>query len=71
MVYNQATNTKHKRVLCIGDNLNTDIKGANIQNYSSLFISDGIHKNEINGNLENLLKKYKVNTNFIQSKLKW
>ena len=71
IVYNQAANTKDKIVLCIGDNLNTDIKGANIQSYSSLFISGGIHKNEINGNLENLLKKYEVNTNFIQSKLKW
>ena len=71
LVYNQSVNTKNKKILCIGDNLNTDIKGANLQKYSSLFISGGIHKNEINGNLEKLLKRYNVNANFIQSKLKW
>jgi len=71
LVYNLSMNTKNKKILCIGDNLNTDIKGANIQNYSSLFISSGIHKNENKGNLENLLNKYDVNVNFIQSKLKW
>ena len=71
LVYNQSTNTKNKKILCIGDNLNTDIKGANIQNYSSLFISGGIHKNEISGDVQSLLKKYNVTTNFIQSKLKW
>ena len=27
--------------------LNTDIKGANLLNYDSLIISNGIHKNEI------------------------
>ena len=71
LVYNQATNTKNKKILCIGDNLNTDIKGANIQKYSSLFISGGIHKHEIKGNLEEILKRYNVSTNFVQSKLKW
>ena len=70
-VYQQSTNTKNKKILCIGDNLNTDIKGANIQNYSSLFISGGIHKNEIKENLEKLLKNYNVNTNFTQTNLKW
>ena len=38
--------TKNKNILCIGDNLNTDIKGANIQNFKSLFIMSGIHNNE-------------------------
>ena len=38
-VYNLSTNLNNKRVLCIGDNLNTDIKGANIQNFNSLFKS--------------------------------
>ena len=71
LVYNQSTNTRNKKVLCIGDNLNTDIKGANIQNYNSLFISGGIHKNEIRDNMESLLKKYNVITNFTQFKLKW
>jgi len=34
-VYNLSTNIINKKVLCIGDNLNTDIKGANIQNFDS------------------------------------
>ena len=38
-VYNQAIDNKDKKILCIGDNLNTDIKGANLQNFDSLIIS--------------------------------
>ena len=71
LVYNQATKTKNKKILCIGDNLNTDIKGANIQNFNSLIIADGIHKNEIKNNLNNLLASYNVKVDYIQSKLKW
>ena len=47
-VYNQSINNKNKKILSIGDNLNTDIKGANLLNYDSFIISNGIHKNEIN-----------------------
>ena len=35
------------KILSIGDNLNTDIKGANLLNFDSLLISSGIHKDEI------------------------
>ena len=71
LVYTQARTIKNKKILCIGDNLNTDIKGANVQNFNSLFISSGIHKNETNGNLNNLLESYNVKVDYIQSKLKW
>ena len=71
LVYNQAADIKNKKVLCIGDNLNTDIKGANIQNFNSMLISDGIHKIEINNNFNNLFKEYDVNVDYIQSSLKW
>ena len=70
-VYNQSTNNKNKKILSIGDNLNTDIKGANIQNFNSLFISSGIHKNEAKNNLNKLLENYNVKVDYIQSKLKW
>ena len=30
----------------IGDNIKTDIKGANNMNFDSLFITNGIHKKE-------------------------
>ena len=40
-VYNQSIDNKNKKILSIGDNLNTDIKGANLLNYDSLLISNG------------------------------
>jgi len=69
LVYNQAATINNKKVLCIGDNLNTDIKGANIQNFKSLFILNGIHNNE--NNLNKLLSDYKVHADYVQSSLKW
>ena len=71
-VYNQSANINNKKILCIGDNLNTDIKGANLQNFHSLLISNGIHKQEIkNEGIEKVSKKYETIVNFIQSELKW
>ncbi len=71
-VYNLSSDTKNKKVLCIGDNLNTDIKGANIQNYDSLLITSGIHRQEISKiKLNNVIEKYKVKINYFQTELKW
>ena len=71
-VYNQAINNKGKKILSIGDNLNTDIKGANLLNYDSLLISNGIHKDEIKKDgLDIVSKKYEAIVNFIQTELKW
>src|SRR6056300_439025 len=71
-VYNQAINNEGKRVLCIGDNLNTDIKGANLLNYDSLLISNGVHKKEIEKNgLDVVSKNYEAICNFTQSELQW
>jgi HAD superfamily hydrolase (TIGR01459 family) len=71
-VYNQSIDNKNKKVLSIGDNLNTDIKGANLLNYDSLIISNGVHKDEIKKyGIEKVSKKYEVVVNFIQSELKW
>ena len=71
-VYEKACkNLRGKKVICIGDNLNTDIQGANIQNFDSLLISNGIHKNEISNGIKELAKKYNVNVNFTQTELKW
>ena len=62
-----------EKVLAIGDNLRTDIKGANNLNIDSLFIYDGVHRNEIkrDSELPALLKRYNVNANFFQKELKW
>ena len=71
-VYKKAfNNLKGKKVICIGDNLNTDIKGANMQNFDSLLINNGIHKNEISNGIMELTKEYNVNLNYIQTELKW
>ena len=71
-VYNQSINNKNKKILSIGDNLNTDIKGANMINYDSLIISNGIHQNEIKEKgIEVTSKSYEVVCNYIQSELKW
>ena len=52
--------------------MNTDIKGANIQNFDNLLITSGIHKEELNNfNINKLEKKYGVKINYTQSKLKW
>ena len=63
----------NEKVLAIGDNLRTDIKGANNLNKDCLFISNGIHRNEFNSNLElqKLLVKYKVKANYYQKELQW
>ena len=71
-VYSQATDIKNRKVLCIGDNLNTDIRGANFQNFYSLLISNGIHREEIKAeNINNLFNRYDVKVDFLQSNLKW
>ena len=71
-VYNLSTNIINKKVLCIGDNLNTDIKGANIQNFNSLLITNGIHRKEIlDTELMSVLKKYETRVDYIQNNLKW
>ena len=71
-VYNQSINNKNKKILSIGDNLNTDIKGANLLNFDSLIISNGIHKNEIKEKgIEKISKSYEAICNYIQSELKW
>ncbi len=71
-VYNQSFDNLKKKILSIGDNLNTDIKGANFMNYHSLLISNGIHKEEIKvRGIETVSKQYETIVNYIQSDLKW
>ena len=71
-VYNLSIDNKNKKILAIGDNLNTDIRGANLLNYDSLLISNGIHRNEIkNKGIQDVSKEYEAIVNFIQSDLKW
>ena len=71
-IYNLCFNSSEK-VLAIGDNLRTDIKGANNLNIDCVFISEGVHRDEYSdvSELNSLLKKYKVKANFFQKELKW
>jgi HAD superfamily hydrolase (TIGR01459 family) len=71
-IYKMCFDTNEK-VLAIGDNLRTDIKGANNLNIDCIFISEGVHRDEYNdiSELRVLLEKYKVRANFFQKELKW
>ena len=66
---------KNEKVLVIGDNLNTDIKGANKMGFDCLLITGGIHKKEFfNVNeieFKKILNKYDVNINYFQTQLTW
>ena len=71
-VYEISADVNNKKILCIGDNLNTDIKGANIQNFDSLLITGGIHRQEISKlSIENVLKNYEAKIDYFQKELKW
>ena len=71
-IYKMCFSEKEK-VLAIGDNLRTDIKGANNLKIDSIFISNGVHRKEFKNEneLDDLLKKYKVKTNYFQTELNW
>ena len=71
-VYNMCISPNEK-VLAIGDNLRTDIKGANNLKIDCIFISEGVHRKEFRNfsELNNLLEKYDVKANFFQRELKW
>ena len=64
---------KNDKVLAIGDNLRTDIRGANNLNIDSLFIYNGVHRNEFSNekDLLELFNKYKVQVQFFQKELTW
>ena len=66
---------KKESILAIGDNIRTDIKGANNMKFDSLFITSGIHKNEFSNlpvqDYDRLLKNYKTETNYYQEILNW
>jgi len=71
-VYEIAADINNKKILCIGDNLNTDIKGANMQNFDSLLITGGIHRQEISKlSIENVVKNYEAKIDYFQKELKW
>tara|TARA_Y100001970_G_C14036766_1_gene751521 strand:+ start:100 stop:912 length:813 start_codon:yes stop_codon:yes gene_type:complete len=62
-----------QKILVIGDNIKTDIKGANNMNLNSIFITNGVHRSKINTkeDIEKLLKIHNVSANYFQEELTW
>ena len=64
-----------ENILAIGDNIRTDIIGANKMKFDSLFITGGIHKKEFLNlpveNYDKVLSKYKTNANYYLERLNW
>jgi len=73
-IYNFCIRKKEK-ILAIGDNIQTDIKGANTMKFDSLFITEGVHKKEFTNlsaeEFDKILYKYKTKTNYYQKGLSW
>jgi HAD superfamily hydrolase (TIGR01459 family) len=67
------TDNEKKKTIAIGDNLNTDIRGANNMNIDCIFISNGVHRAEFKDESEliDLSLKYKVKASYYQSQLSW
>ena len=74
-IYKLCIKDKKESILAIGDNIRTDIKGANNMKFDSLFITDGIHKKDFSNLLikdyDKFLKKYGTETNYYQERLSW
>ena len=52
--------------------ITTSTKGANLLNYDSLLISNGVHANEIKAKgIKEVSKEYESVVNYIQTDLKW
>jgi len=66
---------KDERVLAIGDNIRTDIKGANNMKFDSLFIINGVHKKEFMNipveSYDKILNSYETKTTYYQERLDW
>ena len=63
----------NEKVLAIGDNLRTDIKGANNLKIDSIFISNGVHRKEFQNEneLSKLIIKHEVKIDYFQPELTW
>ena len=73
-IYNYCIKKK-ENILAIGDNIKTDIIGANRMKFDSLFITGGIHKKEFLNlpiqSYDKILNQYKAKTNYFKDRLSW
>ena len=73
-----ASNIAPSRVLAIGDSVRTDLEGANANGFRCLFVTGGIHANELGeranpdaGQIERLLKGASRPPFAVTPKLMW
>ena len=73
-IYNYCIK-KNETILAIGDNIRTDIKGANKMKLDSLLITGGIHKKEFFNlplkDYEKVLENYGTKASYYQEQLNW
>jgi HAD superfamily hydrolase (TIGR01459 family) len=66
---------KNETTLVIGDNIRTDIKGANNMKLDSLLITGGVHKKDFfhlqPNDYDKILEKHEIKTNYYQESLNW
>ena len=66
---------KNETILVIGDNIRTDIKGANNMKLDSLLITGGVHKvdflNLPQNDYDKMLDTYEAKANYYQESLNW
>ena len=58
------------RVLCIGDNVHTDLAGAQNEDYDCYFIQDGLH-GEMTEAFTKLLKQHNISAKYLGDQLRW
>jgi len=58
------------RVLCIGDNIFTDLLGAQQQDYDCLFIQDGLY-GDTEEKFKKLLLEHRISARYMAPKLSW
>ena len=73
-----ATSEEKTKTIMIGDNLETDILGANNFSIHSMLIASGVHElvnpnkgGILQGELNELQKKLKVDANYVMTSLRW
>lgn len=59
-----------ERVLCIGDNIFTDLLGAQDQGYDCLFIQDGLY-GDTTQKFKALLQKHRITSRYMAPNLSW
>lgn len=66
---------EHRRILVIGDALETDMAGANLMGLDALFVANGLHQEELgalnNENLAALFAKHNLKARAAVDVLKW